>query len=80
MSVVKVEMRSRIPSAFASFVVSSGASVVRPEHGEPAAGPVAGLVDRRLRPLDVEGRPVLRLDDVSAVARDAEGGVLGLLA
>ncbi len=50
-----------------------------PQHGEPATCARACVVDRALGALDVEGRPVLRLDDVGAVARDAEGGVLGLL-
>ena len=40
MSVVKVEMGSRIPSAFASFVVSSGASVASPSTASLRPAPV----------------------------------------
>ena len=39
MSVVKVEMRSLIPSAFASFVVNAGASAVSPSTASLRPGP-----------------------------------------
>src|SRR4029079_5526312 len=42
-------------------------------------GPVARLVNRRLRILDVERRPVLRLDEVGTVTGDTEGRINWLL-